>query len=208
MTIRTTIRTSFLAASAALLTGCVGGLLPEPAPPPSVYRLSMSVATATADADARVVRVDTPSGARTFNTRDVLILTADGTLSQASQAQWADTIPQLVQDAALAKIAADPGLVAILPVSGARAEMRIHLDIRDFSASFDQGELSPPLARTEIYATVSNASTRKFLGSHAASSEVRAGETRVSSIVQAQSRSLEAAMAEVIDWMSALDASS
>ena len=188
-------------AAALLLGGCLSSILPEPAPPPAVYRLDVPTETAQKRNGATVVRVDNPSGARTFNTRDVLVITSSGTLSSASGAQWADTIPQLVQDAALAAMARSPDYISVIPVAGTRADIRVHIDIRDFAAVYDQGDLSPPMARTRLSATMAEASTRKFLGSFDVTGEARAQDNRVSAIVDAQSAATRDAMDQIVAWM-------
>ena len=192
------------AVAATALSGCLGGILPDPQPAPSVYRLVVPELAGEKATGAYIVRVDTPSSPRTFNTRDVLVVTQGGNLSSAGGAQWSDTIPQLLQDATLTTLGKSQRFVTIIPVSGARADIRIHLDIRDFSAIYDQGDLSPPLARTHVYATVADAASRNFIGSYDARGEARASENRVSSIVNAQSAATRNALDDVVTWMDSL----
>ena len=200
-----TLRPLLVATAALALTGCLGGLLPDPQPAPSVYRLVVPERADEKATGAFVVRVDNPSSPRTFNTRDVLVVTSEGNLSSAGGAQWSDTIPQLLQDATLTVLGKSPRYVSIIPVSGARADIRIHLDIRDFSAVYDQGDLNAPLARTHVYATVADAASRNFIGSYDARGEARATENRVSSIVNAQSAATREALEEIVRWMNTLE---
>ena len=201
-----TLRPFLVGAAAMALSGCLGGLLPDPAPAPAVYRLVVPEQAGEKATGAFIVRVDNPSSPRTFNTRDVLVV-IDGKLSSAAAAQWSDTIPQLLQDATLTVLGKSPRYVSIIPVSGARADVRIHLDIRDFSAIYDQGELNAPLARTHVYATVADAASRNFIGSFDARGEARATENRVSSIVEAQSVATREALEDVVRWMNTLELS-
>jgi ABC-type uncharacterized transport system auxiliary subunit len=154
---------------------------------------------------AQVIRVDNPSGSRTYNTRDVLVITDEGTLSSAAGAQWIDTVPQMIQDAALSALGQSPEYISVIPVAGARADVRMHIDIRDFSAVYDQGNDAPPIARTRVTVTLAKASTRKFLGSYDAYGEARANDNRVTSIVDAQTRATQDAMQKMVAWMSGLN---
>jgi len=188
-----------------LLGGCLSSILPEPAPAPSVYRMSIPTQSIQKAPNATVLRVDNPSGARTYNTRDILVITSDGTLSSAAGAQWIDTIPQIIQDSALSAFGQSSNYISVIPVAGTRADVRLHIDIRDFTAVYDQGNQAPPLARTQISVTLAKASTRKFLGNFDAYGEARASDNRVSSIVDAQSRATQAAMDDMVEWMNSLD---
>lgn len=199
------LATPLVAACTLTTGGCLGGLLPDPGEAPAIYRLDFPLADVDKRETVRVVRVDNPSSARTFNTREVLVLTADGKLSAASAAQWSDPIPQLVQDAALARLSRDEAYVAVVPVSGARTDLRLHLDIRNFSARYDTGMEAAPLATVEIYATVSDAATRDFVGSHAVLNSERAMRNSVSAIVDAQGKALQDALDDIVIWMNGLD---
>lgn len=197
-------KTSVLGIACIALTGCLSAILPEPAPAPKIYRLVQPELDVQKRTGAQVVRVDNPASPRIFNTRDVLVLTADGTLSSAGGAQWADTIPQLVQDVALSRLSQSEDYISVIPVAGARADLRLHIEIRDFAAVYDRGDLAPPLARTQIYVTISDASSRNFLASRAVRGEARAADNRVSEIVKAQSSATADAMDDIVNWMGTL----
>ena len=201
------VRAAVLAALVALsapLSGCLSSLLPS-SEPLVVYRLTQPELGTQKDANALVVRVDNPSSTRTYNTRDILVLTAEGTISSAAGAAWADSIPQLVQDAALSEVGRSPRFISVIPVAGTRSDVRLHFDLREFAAVYDQGELSAPLARTHVYATLADASTRDFIGSFDALEETRAVDNRVSAIVAAQEQATRAAIRQVVAWMETLD---
>ena len=203
----TTLRTLAVATAAMALSGCLSGLLPEPAPAPVVYRLTMPVPSDVKLPGAPVVRVDNVSSPRTYNSNDVLVITSDGSLSAAEGARWADDIPQMVQDAMLSQLAKSDNYIGVIPVAGARASLRLHLDIRDFAAYYDGGDLAAPTARVQVYATVSEAASRNFVGSYTAVGEARAAENRVSAIVDAQSLATREALSDVVGWMDSLSMS-
>ena len=198
------VRAVLLIGAPLALAGCLSSILPEPGEPPKIYRLIQPELDVQKRSGAKVVRVDNPASSRTYNTRDVLVITSDGTLSSAGGAQWADTIPQLVQDVALSRLSQSEDYISVIPVAGARADLRMHVEIRDFSASYDRGDLAPPLAVSQFYVTISDASTRNFIASRAVRAQARARDNRVSEIVRAQSDATQQAMGIVVDWMNGL----
>jgi len=201
---KTLLKTAGLLATASLMAGCISSILPEPAPAPKIYPLIQPALDVQKRSDAKVVRVDNPASPRTFNTRDILVLTSDGTLSSAGGAKWSDTIPQLVQDVALSRLSQSEDYISVIPVAGARADLRMHIEIRDFSAVYDRGDLAPPLARAQLYVTISDSSTRNFIASRAVRGQARATDNRVSAIVEAQSLAASEALDDVAIWMSTL----
>ena len=201
------LRILSVAASAIALSGCLSGLLPEPAEAPVVYRLTAPVPSDTKLPGAPVVRVDNVSSPRTYNTNDVIVITSDEALSAAAGARWADDIPEMVQDAMLSQLAKSDNYIGVIPVAGARASLRLHLDIRDFAAYYEDGDLAAPTARVQVYATVSEAASRDFVGSFTAVGEAKAAENRLPVIVDAQSRATREALSDVVAWMNSLNMS-
>ena len=188
-------------AAASLLGGCLSSLLPDPGDAPLVYRLIDPAAGQGKVPGAAVVRVDNVSSPSTYKTNDILLLTADGTLSAASGARWSDDIPEILQDAMLTRLANSDEFIGIIPVAGARSSLRLHLDTREFAASYLEGDLAPPTAVVHVYATVSEAASRNFVGSFDSVARVRAVDNRVSAIVDAQSVATEQALDAVVEWM-------
>ena len=191
-------------AAATLLGGCLSSLLPDPGDAPLVYRLIDPVAGQGKVPGAAVVRVDNVSSPSTYKTNDILVLTADGTVSAAAGARWSDDIPELLQDAMLSRLSESDEFIGIIPVAGARSSLRLHLDTREFAASYNEGDLSPPTAVVHVYATVSEAASRNFVGSFDSVARVRASDNRVSAIVDAQAQATREALDAVVGWMEGL----
>ena len=71
-----------------------------------------------------------------------------------------------------------------------------------FEALFDQGQSNAPLAIVSYSTVLSDASTRKLLGTFSTTKSVRALEGRVSSIVNAKSQANAQAMDDIKLWLS------
>ena len=184
----------------ASLTACVS-LLPDPAPADSIYRLSVARERVPQKATARVIRVDRPSASIVFETQDIIVSPDGRTLAVAGGARWAEVIPVLVQESLVDVMGQRPNLVGVIPASGARTNIRIHLTIKSFEARFDQGRDRPPLAVVHYSVTLANSADRNFLGSFDIEKTIRAEESRVTSIVDAMDEANKQAMNAIADWV-------
>ena len=190
---------------AFLAGGCLSSVLPDPAPPPNIYRLSIPGETATPQIGAITMRVDRPTAPKALLGQNVVVSPDGRRLLSASGAKWAESIPSLVQHSFFDILARRPGITGILPASGARSEYRAHLTIRSFEAEFDRGEENGPLAIVEYMVTVSNAGNRNLIGTKTVRKTARASDSTVSSIVSAQNTANLDALNEVSDWIKGLN---
>jgi len=194
------MRNILLSVAAFTVSGCVS-LLPEPAPADVVYRLSAANEGVPQSATAKVIRIDRPKAANVFQGRDVVISPDGRRLSSASQAKWAESIPDMIQNSFVDVIAERAGLVGVIPSSGARTDTRVHLTIKSFEARFDQGEGAAPMAVVHYAATLSNASNRNLLGTYDVKKTVRSSDIRVSTIVEAMDNANQQALNAIVDWL-------
>ncbi len=196
------LKHAFIGLAALLLSGCLS-LLPAPAPADTVYRLSPPRAHVAQAASAKIVRIDRPNASTVFETRDIIISPDSRRLAVASGAKWAEIIPTMVQHRFVDTLGQRPGIVGVIPSSGARTDTRVHLTIKSFEANFDQGEGNAPLATVHYGVTMSNASDRDLLGTYDVKKTVRADAARVSSIVEAMDKANQEALNDITDWLEA-----
>lgn len=194
------MKTFLMGAAALTLSGCVS-LLPEPAPADTIYRLSAANQGVPQSSDAKVIRIDRPNAANIFQGQDVVVSPDGRRLASASQAKWAESIPDMIQNSFVDVLAERSGLVGVVPSSGARTDTRVHLTIKSFEARFDQGEGNAPMAVVHYAATLSNASNRNLLGTYDVKKTVRSSDIRVSTIVEAMDSANQQALNAITDWL-------
>ncbi len=190
---------SVVSLGAVFLTSC--SVLPKPAPADTIYRLGAFPEAVAASQDATVIRVDRPGAPLVFQTRDVVVSPDGQRLASAAQAKWAETMPTLVQTALVDVFSTTPNLIGVLPASGARADRRVQLTIKNFEAQFDNGPDAAPLAVVRYTVTYANASNRALLGTYEVKKTQRARARNVSQIVQAISDANEAALIDITNWL-------
>ncbi|MDB2437125.1 ABC-type transport auxiliary lipoprotein family protein [Hellea sp.] len=176
-------------------------LLPDPAPAESVYRLSAPREHVVHTASAQVIRVDRPSASNVFETRDIIVSPDGRRLAVAGGARWSEVIPVMVQESLIDVMGQRADLVGLIPSSGARTNMRIHMTIKNFEAHYDNGEDSPPLAVVHYSVTLANSSDRNFVGSLDVEKRIRADASRVTAIVNAIDEANKQAMNDIADWV-------
>jgi len=196
-------RVAFVSAL-TLLSACTSLIpIPEPSAANTVYRFSASTqdVSVVPNSDAIILRVDRPTVPRPLAGRNVIVSPSGNRILTASGAEWAEKVPDLIQGSIMDVFASRAGIVGVLPVSGARTELRIHLNVRNFEAVYDQGEEAAPLAVVRYTATLANASNRNLIGSYDVRKTERARDNRVSEIVRAQDRANAAAINAITDWV-------
>lgn len=197
-----TYRTLTILALAASLSACVS-ILPDPAPAPSVYRLTSSAEAAAKTVTAEIIRVDRPTASQIFNSSDIVVSNGGQTLSAIAQAKWSEATPVVIQDAMIDALGSSPEFIGLLPTSGARTETRLHLVVKNFEAEFDNGPENAPLAIVQYRVTYSRADDRSLLGTHMVRETMRANSINVSSIVDAIETANDVAMDEIVKWLEA-----
>lgn len=204
------LKSSAVFGIAALSASCASLLIPDPAPANVVYRLTASAQgeAVVPNKDALVIRVDRPTVPKPLSGDGITVSQDGDQILTASGAQWAERVPELIQGSIFDILSTRSEIIGVLPVSGARTELRIHLNVRNFEAAYDQGQKQPPLAVVRYTATLSNASDRHLIGSFDVRETQRASDNRVSAIVKAQDLANAAAINAIADWILTQDVKS
>ena len=182
------------------LSACVS-LLPDPAQSRSVYRLASSPSPVTKISAPEIIRIDRPTTTQVFNSTDIVVTKGEQKLSTIANAKWSEATPIIIQSAMVDALEGSPRFVGLIPTSGARTETRLHLDIKNFEANFDNGPDSAPLAEVQYRVTYARADDRRLLGTHNVRQTVRAQSINVSSIVAAINQANDAAMDDIVGWL-------
>ena len=182
------------------LSGCVS-ILPDPAPAPSVYRLASSVQPAPKIGNPETIRIDRPSATQVFNSTDIVVIRDGQKLATIAQAKWSEATPVIIQNAMIDALEGSSKFIGLVPTSGTRTSTRLHMTVKNFEASFDNGPDSAPLAVVQYRVTYTDAEDRKLMGTHTVRQTVRAQSIQVSSIVSAIKQANEAAMGDIVSWL-------
>jgi len=185
---------------AVSLSGCLS-ILPNPDPAPTLYRLGSNFTIAEQSQSAELVRVDRPAASQVFSTNDIVVAKSGQKLSVVAEANWAESMPTLIQSTMIDALTSSPKFIGLASTSGANTETRLNLSIQNFEANFDNGQRDAPLAVVSYRVTYTNVRDRKLLGTHVVSQSRRADSINVSSIVRAIEDANQAAMVDIVQWM-------
>ena len=192
--------------SAIMVSGCLTTILPEPEEANHVYRLSgdltaSSTAVSNQSANILTVRIDRPNAPKALQGFDLVIAKENSELAIVDKAEWADSLPTMIQRSFLSELNSRSDIIGILPTSGARSEYRAHITFRNFEAIFDRGDEQAPLIVVDYLVTLSDAGSRKLIGTQSFHSENRAVTNHVSDIVRAKSSSNRSNLERISDWI-------
>lgn len=188
------------------LGGCASLILPKPAPAKKIYRLSPELqtsvtATRSVSDKAFTIRVDRPNASMALQGFNLAVLMDSSRLAKIANAQWEDSLPVLVQKSLVYELNTRPDMIGLLPTSGARTQYRAHITIRHFEASFDRGEDTGPNVVIDYLVTLSDAGSRKLIGTQSFHHERRAASKNVNDIVASKSAANDAVLKDMSNWM-------
>lgn len=190
--------------SALTLSACVS-VLPDPDPAGTVYRLTTDAVRVTPNTSAPVIRIDTPSASRLLAGRQIIVSPDAKRVAVAGNAEWADALPKLIQQSFLDILGAKPEVIGVIPISGARSDFRVHINVDNFEARFDNGPSSAPLIIIGYSATFADSGTRNLIGTKQVTETIRAGEASVSSIVAGMDQANRSALGSIANWIGGLN---
>jgi cholesterol transport system auxiliary component len=179
--------------------GCTGSLFQSKAVPPAVYMLSANLGTAAeapaVPADLAVLRPRVRSG---LETDRVALLYPDRHLDYLAGARWSGPLDQVMQDIALRAFDTGAHLRTVSADSSAFVSgYWLEIEVTDFQAEYSAAA-SAPTIHVHLLARVGGAGDRRILGSFNASVRETASDNRVSAIVDAYERAVDAALVQIV----------
>jgi len=189
--------------SVTALAGCLS-VLPEPDPANSIYRLTSQAEKVDVNSTAPIIRVDTPSASRLISTRKIIVSPDAQRMAVAGGAEWADSLPNMVQTTLVKIMSSRSDMLGVMPVAGAKSKYRVHLNIDNFEARFDNGSDSAPLVIVTYTATFADTSSRNLLGTKQVKETRRASSNNVSAIVRAMDGANQSALEKLVGWIAGL----
>lgn len=188
----------------ALLTlaGC-GNLLPQPAPPPLLYRLNPATHFAES---GRIIPlqlvVDPPHAEAALDTTRIALTRSPTTLDYFADAAWTDHLAAMVQGLLIASLDNAHRLAAVGPQSGElRADAALVTSLRHFEAVYDGN--GAPKWRVEIAAKLVKMPDRALIAARVFNAEATASRNAVPAIVDAADSAWRRVAAEIADWTAA-----
>jgi cholesterol transport system auxiliary component len=190
------MRTTILAALAALAAGCFGGLKNE-TPAPLIYRANAPALAAGTPlaADLLVVVEDAAPG---LDGSGIAVRRPGNRLDYLAGARWAEEVPALVQSALIESLQGTGRPRSVQGDIGRfRATHTLVVHVRRFDADYTGGGL--PVATVALSATLGRASDRRVLASFTVSASENATENRQSAVVAALNAAFARAAGELAD---------
>lgn len=187
----------FWGAAALALGGCENLIGPPQAP--RIYRLDPAFPPAVPGAMVKwQLAVARPETMHTLDSQRIA-LARGATMDYYADAEWNDSVPQLVQSLLVEAFEKSGRITAVSPESAdIRADYLLVTDIRDFEARYDDPN-GAPVAMIDIEAKILD--TRgKVLTSLDARKTAQASANSVPAVVAAFDAALGNALAQIVAW--------
>lgn len=188
-----------LLAAALALAGC-GDILPKPAPPPALYRLTAPADFPSRGAPATIqLQVEVPNAEAALDTTRIALSRSATTLDYFADAAWTDRLPLVLQAQLLASF---QNAHRLLPIAGAAAAAHgdaiLTIDLRHFEAQYGGSGL--PQWRIELNADLISATDRKVIATRLFTGSAAAAQNNVSAIVDSADQAWRGVATQIVDW--------
>ena len=197
--IRNLLRAGAVVGLAVALSGCIT-VFPK-TKPAQLYRFD-GVEEGAPSSDASPTRVGVVRVRGGFNgaASTDRIMTVTGTeVAYVAEARWAAPAVTLFDETVSRAFTRQTGPVRLVTRGEpGRAPYALRLDVERFEAVYDRGGKAAPDVRVEIHAVLVRAADRVVVKDQMIATHARAGDNRVSAIVQAFELSTKQALDEVV----------
>ncbi len=195
------MRTLPLALLAALLvlTGC-GDILPKPAPPPALYRLTAAGDFPAAGVPAPTqLQIEVPSAEAALDTTRIALSRSATTLDYFADAAWNDRLPLVLQAQLLASFQNAHRLLAIGGAgSAAHSDAVLTIELRHFEAQY--GGSGPPQWRIELNADLISAVDRKVIATRLFTGSAAVPQNNMTAIVDGADQAWRGVATQIVGW--------
>lgn len=189
-----------LALLAALaLAGC-GDILPKPAPPPALYRLTAPNDFRAGGAPATIqLQVEVPNAEAALDTTRIALSRSATTLDYFADAAWTDRLPLVLQAQLVGSF---QNAHRLLPIAGAAAAAHgdaiLTIDLRHFEAQYGGSGL--PQWRIELNADLISATDRKVIATRLFTGSAAVAQNNVTAIVDSADQAWRGVATQLVDW--------
>jgi cholesterol transport system auxiliary component len=181
------------------LAAC-SSILPQPAPPPLLYRLTPASQFAASGPTVPVqLVVDAPTAESALDTARIALTRSPTTLDYFADAAWTDRLSAMVQTLLIASLDNAHRIAAVGPQGGQlRAEAALVTTLRHFEAVY-RGDGAPQW-RIEITAKLVKMPDRTLIAARSFSADAVASQNGLPAIVDAADSAWHRAASEIADW--------
>ena len=188
-------------AAAAVLAACAGSLFRSKEPPHAVYLLSI---TPVAGAKHPVIPVDVtvlrPRVRPGLDSDLIAALYADRRLDHFAGARWSGPLDEMMQDLTVRAFRFDAHAMNVHTDDSAFGTGDwLEMYVADFQAEYAGGEDSgPPTVHVRLVARIGTSRDRRVLGQAEADVRQSASDNRLTAIIEAYDRAVDAALERIV----------
>jgi cholesterol transport system auxiliary component len=181
------------------LAGCTN-LLPKPAPPPALYRLTPAGEFPAAASVVPVqLVIDVPTAEAALDSTRIALARSPTTLDYFADAAWTDRLSGMVQASLVESLDNSHRIAAVGPQNGAlRADILLVTELRHFEAVYAAG---PPRWRIDLVVKLVKMPERKILADRAFRHEEAASRNDLPAIIEAADTAWRGTAREIADWV-------
>jgi cholesterol transport system auxiliary component len=189
-----TSRRFFLAAGASALALGLGGCFTST--PPLTYDLGTTAQGPLRRRSSRVVVITEPKAVATYDSQRVVVREPGNILSYLPDAQWADTLPRLVQTRLLQTFEASNFPNIGRPDDQLAVDVTLATELRAFEIDIAGGTL----ATVTINAKLVDESRRQIFASESFSATKQASVDPTTAAIVALDAALQDVMSQILQW--------
>jgi cholesterol transport system auxiliary component len=188
-----------LLAAAFALTAC-GDILPKPAPPPALYRLTAATDfPAAGSASPMQLQIDIPIADAALDSTRIALSRSPTTLDYFADSAWTDRLPVVLQTRLLESFQSAHRLVALARAStAAQGDVVLIINLRHFEAQY--GASGPPQWRVDLNADLVSAADRKVIATRSFTGTAPAAQNDMSAIVDSADQAWRGVATQIVDW--------
>lgn len=181
------------------LAGC-SNILPKPAPPPALYRLTpASEFPAAASVVPVQLVIDAPTAEAALDTVRIALARSPTTLDYFADAAWTDRLSGMVQSSLIKSLDNSHRIAAVGPQNGAlRGDVVLVTELRHFEAVY--AAAGPPRWRIELTAKLIKMPERTILADRAFRGEEAASRNDLVAIIDAADTAWRGTARAIADW--------
>jgi len=183
------------------LAGCGGSSLIGPSQDPlQIYVLQPPLQRLDgAPSVAWQLTVSPPDAAQSLQTTRIALQRGE-TMDFYANAQWTDSVPQLLQSLLVQAFEKSGSIKGVAPESaGVHGDMVLETEIRSFQANYEDQAGAPDVVVT-IVARLLTAGSREVVGTLVSSHDARAAQNTVPSVIQAFDSATGQTLEEIVAW--------